>query len=295
MTFAPRPIPHRRTAPAFHPLPSRSPLRALLAASALALFSTIACAQGGALAGPKVLEPGEKPRPTLVERGIDGKVKLPDTTPEEAAAELLDLTKEQRKAVDAVIAQRSKKMEDFVMENLDLLTKFGQAEGSGDKKDQIKLLLEAAGKLEWVWQKGPFEKQVRAALPVDKQGDFDRLLTEFWGAVVADRRAVVKEDGTKPNKIEVMVGAKLESVGKEIERAAQRAFGSGELIYRKAMEGIELGPDQAEKIRVLWDDYWQRTKGEGSESQNVAMVFKILPLLTKEQQARFIKNLKALG
>ncbi len=256
---------------------------------------TPAATDGGALAGPTVLEGKEKPRATLVSRGIDGKVKLPDTTPEEAAADLIDLTKDERKAVVAVIAQRSKKMEDFVMENLDLLTKFGQAEGSGDKADQIRLLLEAAGKLEWVWQKGPFEKQVRSAIPVAKQGEFDRLLTEFWGAVVADRRAVVKEDGTKPNKVEVMIGAKLESVGKEIERAAQRAFGSGELIYRKAMEGIELSPDQAEKIRPLWDDYWERTKGEGGEPQNVAMVFKILPLLDKEQQARFIKNLKALG
>lgn len=252
-------------------------------------------ADGGALAGPTVLEGSEKPRATLVSRGIDGKVKVPETTPEEAAADLIDLTKEQRKAVVAVIAQRSKKMEDFVMENLDLLTKFGQAEVTGDKRDQIKLLLEAAGKLEWVWQKGPFEKQVRAALPVAKQGEFDRILAEFWAAIVADRRAVVKEDGTKPNKIEVILGAKLESVGKEIERAAQRAFGSGELIYRKAMEGIELNPDQAEKIRLLWDDYWERTKGEGGEPQNVAMVFKILPLLTKEQQARFIKNVKALG
>jgi hypothetical protein len=247
---------------------------------------------GGPLAGPAVVEGNEKPRATLVERGIDGRVKMLESTPEEAAVEKLDLSDEERKAVNAVFARRAAKLDAFVMDNIDLLTKFGQAEGTGDKGDQIKLLLEAAGKLEWMWKNGPLEKQVRAALPIERRGEFDRLLTEFWAAIVADRKSITKEDGTKPNKVEVTLGVKLENVGKEIERAAERTFGSGELIYRKAMEGIELEPEQSEKIRPIWSDFWERTKGEATEPQNVALVFKILPILTEPQRARFIKNLK---
>src|SRR5262245_23289957 len=151
------------------------------------------------LAGPKVAAPRAPDRPSLLERGVDGLVKPADPTAEQAAAALLTLDDSTKEAVDAAFGRRAKALDDFVLGNLDLLVKFGAAEGGGNKKDQLLLAYEVYRKLEHLWKDGPLEKQVKALLPEGQAAEYDRLLREYWKAYVADRRKIVKPDGQHPN------------------------------------------------------------------------------------------------
>ena len=186
-------------------------------------------------------------------------------------------------------------LDTFVAENLDLLGQFEPAEAAGDKWAQLALAYKAYLKLEALRTAGPLEDQVRAAIPEDQRPGFDALLKEYWAALVKEKRRTKKPDGKLPSRIEVMAGAKLESLGKEVERSFKRISDSGELIFQYLMKGISLRPDQATKLRELAHDYAQQTRMEATDKQNGAFFMLILPILDEEQRKQFVKNVKGIG
>ncbi len=253
------------------------------------------------LAGPRIERPAATSRVTLVERDFDGAVKLPEIPPEEVAMDLLDLdgaeaTEAQRAALAAarkVLEERAKFIDDFVVNNIPLLTMFGNAENTGDKLDQVMLALEALRKFSPLMEKGPLRVRLAAVLPEVDRAKFEGLLDEFWLAVEKDRARKPKADGSRPNRLEILIGAKLESFGREGERAFARVQYSGALLYSYATKGLTLTPQQKRQLRELSETH--AAKGDDvTEEDNRKLFVRALGVLRVEQRPRFIKNLRGL-
>ncbi|MCE7973109.1 MAG: hypothetical protein DYG92_02105 [Leptolyngbya sp. PLA1] len=253
------------------------------------------------LGGPKVRE--EPARPTIITRNFDGSVKPPEGTAEEAVLDLLGLGSmgaspedhEAAERVRVILAKRGKVLEDFVFDNVALLTKLDTAGNTGDKADQLALLAEAFRKLAPLREGGPLSSQIRAALPRGKAEQFDAILREYWEAVIADRMSRAKPEGGFPSRLEAIAAARLESLGREIERSFYRLLMSGEFIYRVATRGLTLTPEQSRRLRAVIEEHYRVTGGNDDEAANRRLFAKSIAVLDDDQKPRFIRNLRELG
>lgn len=242
------------------------------------------------LAGPRV----ESRRPTsIVQRDFDGHVKVPEPSPEVAALALLDLDEATRARVDEVLGRRQRILTAFVRDNLLLLQQLDTAGKAGDKAGALALGFKAVQELRPLTEHGTLQEQIAGVLAGDQAREFDRALRDFWRELVADRVRTPRPDGKRPGRIEVLAQAKLESLGKEIERSLQAMITSGDLLYAIFLKGITLSPEQDEKVRGIFALYYEQTKGDANDKQNGQLFMSVLTCLNPDQQRVFIQNTKA--
>jgi hypothetical protein len=246
------------------------------------------------LSGPRVAEQ-HAARPSIVEQSFNGEVVAAEPTPEEAAARLLDLTPDERAAVEAVFAKRAAGIDGVIEKNLTLLLLLGTAGQSGNPRETIPLLVELARVLRPVLEVGQMEEQVAAALPASQQVQFRAILADYWRAYVRDRRRHAKPDGTFPGRWEIILGARLESLGREGERAFQRMMTSGDLVFALVFKDITLDADQSEYMRGLISTHMEKTKGDATNDENARLFFSIVPWLNQQQREQLIRNIAALS
>lgn len=231
------------------------------------------------LAGPRV---GAKvTRITLVEFGIDGKVRRPDATPEEAAVGLLALPPEVAARVTKVVGERARIIERFVTENIDLLTIAGQVFATGKPNEQIMLGVSAAEKLMPLWERGPIRDEIAAVLPTETRVKFEAILDEYWNAVLDEHRK-----GKKWGEFSwfgTMAEERLKIVGREIEKAFQRTEQSGGLVYAYVAKDLNLSPAQSRRIRALLSEFVEKG-GDGAPKEVKDRIFgSVFAMLTPEQ------------
>lgn len=258
----------------------------------LALLVSTACGQDeGALAGPKVVEQGEK---SLIRRDFDGRVRILETTAPEEALNLLQLSAPEREAVDALLSKRAKLLEDFVADNVFLLGQIDTADKAGAKGQAAWLLFGMMGKLRPVTGDGLLEDQIARVLEPATRERFLSLVREYNLAAIRDRCSVPNKEGKIPSRFEAAAGIRGESLAREIERAYKRLEASGEFAFRLIFTGVELTDTQKTKIRELLELHQRTTKGNASEKDNGMLFLAILPHLTQDQAARVIANVKGL-
>lgn len=249
---------------------------------------------GSPLAGPTVNVRAQG-GPSIVERDASGALKLPEPTPEEAAIRVIDLEPAARARVERVLTRRSLVLDEFVLDNLDLLTKFGQAEASGNKVDQFILLDEAGRRLGPLWKQGKLADRLREALPEARRGEFDRVLREFWSELVRDRQAKPNDQGQRRSAFEILIEARLQTLGQELQSAFGRAEKSGELVFRVLFKGIELTDDQRARARELIGAHVETFGDAAGEKENAALFFALQGMLTTDQKRLLVTNLKGLA
>jgi len=249
------------------------------------------------LAGPKVshteVTKGGKVL-TIVEKGFDQQVTPALPTPEEAALGLLTLSTVEQAKVSEILGTRAAILDGFVSRNTDLLTKLGVSFGTNDKTDQVNLLLEATAELRPLINEGPLQDALRECLHEDNAAKFDGFLKEYWQAFAATKVLIKKEDGKYPSKFEVVSGAKIESLGKEIERSFQRMLTTGVLAQRLLLAGITLDAQQSVKVTELFERHAREGGDAPTDAQNAQLVFTVLPLLREEQRTVFMGNIREL-
>ena len=260
-----------------------------------ACAGAVAQVEDGPLAGPTVTE-GRDAAATLVQSDFDGRVRVVDGSPEEAALRLLGLGADELAMAEGILAERARLVDDFVAENILLLGQMDTADKAGDKKTQGALVVKALQELRPVLEKGKLEDRVAEALPEGARERYRRLLKEYWSAVVEDRRRSPKPDGggKRLGRIEATAQVKLEAFGREIERSYQRIERSGELAFRLIFKGVELEPAKRAKVRELFAAHAAQTKGNATEKENGQLFLAVLPHLTPEEARAVMKNIKGL-
>ncbi len=230
------------------------------------------------LSGPKVVDrPDAADRPTLVAHDFDANVIRPEASPEEAALRLLSLDAMCKSEIDKLLRERMIIIDKFVATNLDLLTKFGNAEATGNKLDQAMLLAQAAQKLAPLWKRGPLASEIEKHLPPDAKPEYERLLTEYYTAVRDETR---RKTGEKKPLWAIRVDERLKALGREIERSFKRQLYNGEIIFQYITPRLQLRPDQEARVREVCAKFAEELNGNDA---------------TKAQQVRFILELgKAL-
>lgn len=253
------------------------------------------------LAGPKVAEAPKKAG--IVQRDFDGKVALPEGSPEEAAVRALGLdgdyaTPEQKAAwakVQEVLNRRHRILDEFVVEHLDLLVEAENVKGTGNKMDQWAIFQKAYQELAPLREGGTLQEQIGRVLPAADAKVFDGYLADFWKAVEADRGTMSNDDGTTPGKWGARAQTNLKLMGQEIKASYERVKDSGELLYRRLSEGLKLNAKQQAALRQAAAEFMKNMEAGGEKSENRKLFFAALRSLDEEQRPTFIRNAKRLA
>ena len=217
---------------------------------------------------------------------------------------MLTLSDIERGTTDRIIAARALKFDRFVERNLPLLTKFGVADATGDKKDMAGLLVRAALKLRGVLLDRPLRNQLFDSLGPENKAALRELLIEYDDAIelgptkdelnagaMADRKVAP----TGRARFGRLTAERIESVGREIKLAFDRAMYSGGLLYAYAMQGIDVSPADEAKLRQYCQEFAERTKDSPKEADNQKLFLQFCSVLTVEQQVQAIRKFQGRG
>lgn len=246
------------------------------------------------LRGPRVAEAEAKAHAagrTIVARDLDGSLRVLECRPEEAAAELLVLDDATRAKVRGVFERRAAAIDEITVNNLDLFNKLGTSAAAGRTLDQLSLGVELWRKTEPLRERGSLVKQVRAALPRDQGAVFARLVDEYWEAVADDGARRSKADGKKQSRLGARIEGELAAFGGEIERSFRRQLVSGDLLYQFAFAGVDLRPEQAERLHGQFSELWERTQGSPTQEDYLGLFMSAVSQLDNQQRAVFIANI----
>lgn len=250
------------------------------------LSASLATAQGNPdapLSGPKVVDRRDATgKPTLVAHDFDSNVIRPEATPEEAAVHLLTLDAASRDEVEKLLRERMVIVDKFVATNLDLLTKLGNADATGDKVDQIMLLTQAAQKLTPLWKRGPLNAEIEKHLPPNAKPEYERLLTEYYSAVRDETR---RNTGEKKPLWTIRIDERLKALGREIERSFKRQLYNGEIIFQYVTPKLNLRPEQEARVREVCAQFAQELNGnDATKAQQVRFVLELGKALDPDQR-----------
>ncbi len=281
----------------------------LLAAPALAQPSGAPAPETApVLAGPKVSPASSKP--TLVERGFDGKVKRLDIPPAEAAVKLVDLDDATRRRVDDILLERAIALDKIVRENLLTIVNLSNAFKAGNKADAQALLKELADKSEALRARGKLMEEFADVLPAAKLAEAKGLVQEYWQAVVQEVRdggdremdATAKETGDagkpdRPAAQDRAPGAILRAeglavIGREIKRSYERVVTAGVKELDEFIKRLDLAPEQEAQVRRLTQDYFQKTAGKPTQAQRTELFLQVYTLLNDDQRKELLKSVE---
>jgi hypothetical protein len=237
------------------------------------------------LAGPRIAE--RAARPTIVQRGVNGELKQPEGSLEEAAVAQLKLEGDPKAKVEAVFATRALALESFIEDNFDLMVRL-VGSGSAPGKEKLALAWEALQKFKPVTEPGPLDAQVRSALPENKAREFDRLMKEFYNAAVADDKATPKPKG----RIGIILEERFKSLGRELEAAYKRCERSGAVLYHYLFDSIGVTPEQEKHLRSLCATYAMGGLDDKDKKAQGVMFANVVQVLTPEQAAALGRKFK---
>lgn len=266
-------------------------MRWMLACAGVLVLAAPSLAQVEAapLAGPKIAKPAAAPR-SIVSVDLDGTVRRPPGSPEEAAARLLTLDVDTRARVDAVFAERGRELESFIENNLDLILRLMTAENAPGR-EKLALLGEALNKTEPLRRGGPLDRRVRALLPADQARVFDRLLKEYWDAIATEDKRLAKPKG----RLGAAIDEKFKSLGREAEAAYKRCERSGAILYHYLFDSIGVMPEQEKPLRALCAGYAMNGLDNKDKKAQAVMLAGLMQVLTPEQGAALARKFKGEG
>lgn len=230
---------------------------------------------------------------TLVETTFDGNVVRLPTSPEAAACAKLALSDEHRAACDAIFVRRARVLDEFVTNHLDILVKLNTASGSGDKRDALAQLLQAASALRGLNSDGSLQGQIRRALPREQRPSFDAMVNGYWDAIHQERlQAAARAGEPAPARLAILVEERLKNTGKEIENAFKRQLASGGILQAYISRDLNLSPEQELKVRELTESFSREAGESPTEAQKASYGLRLLSMLNSEQRQKLIKRLR---
>lgn len=294
-------------------------LRQALAVSAVMLASALA--RGAPVEPPERAEPREHMdlsgpaqrapavTATLIRRDFEGRLVRPSAPVEAEALKLLGLSDDALAPALAVISERARAFDRIVVEHLDLIVQAEATFTAGSGADKASMIQRAVHALDPVNRGGPLDQRVRRALPSAARAEFDRVLREYWDAVVRDVRAAVTpvadrmmapqtdvgrdgeaEPGAARSRFEIVLAEKSQELGQEIERAVQRQIQSGGLLASYLCKGMTLSDEQQARVRAACAEYMSRAGENGTPVEHLRLAATLLPILGEDQRQQLLAN-----
>lgn len=232
------------------------------------------------LAGPGV---ESKPAaPTLVRHTFDGDLIEVEEEPHLAAIRLLELTDEQRAALEKALNERLLTFDQALRANYGLI-----AELTGIQQKPMAERIALLGKVTQAFKpfidRGTMLDEMRDLLTSEQRTEVERLVVEYAEAKLADmRRELMNPDAPRP---QLLTRWRLESFGQMIRQSIERQVGLRREAFEQLLARLSLSPEQDSKVRAIVQDIAvKELEGKVSAADRTRVFMQVRALLTPEQQ-----------
>lgn len=243
-------------------------------------------AESDVLSGPKVGE--TQTERSLVRRNFQGRIQRLDSTPAEAAVELLSLDAATKSKVRAILDKRASTLDSIVLSNLELLLKF---QNTGDRRGKLALLREAKEVFKPLDSDGPLQTQIAAVLPKDQAERYNELIEGYWTTLVADAEQEARSGKDKATGAEIRAREVLLAFGTEIRRSYERQVASRVRELEEFLGKLGLPAEKEAKLRTMFAEFAERTKLKPTEQQRREFALRVLRELDREQQRKVLTDI----
>ncbi len=267
---------------------TRAPFLLVLIAATGAFAQSPTADERSLLAGPKTAAGAAAP--TLIERGMDGRLVRPEARPEVAALALITLTPEEREPVTQFLNARAAKVTELLKDHRDLLLKI-QAARQSDAREELMPLLRELRSFAVPLVEPPLVEQLAAKLPGEQAGQLRSIVSEYMHAVMAEEAAKAPDNADRraaagvqnapiPPRIEMilLVRELARTLGEVVKERKERTDA--------LIKPLDLTPEQDAKVRAIIRNAGEQANGSPSAEARREMWEKIMQELTPEQRVK---------
>lgn len=234
------------------------------------------------LSGPRLQEAAQER--TLVRFEFSGNLRRLDRTPEEAALNALNLPAGARDEVDEIVLTDQTALDECVRADIGILALLQNARQAGNKPEAAALVAQLADRLDGAV--GPMRSRDRLAraLPETERREFQRMIDEYWRAVVLDEMQQAANRKEKMTLAQARVRITLNAASNEIRRAFERRCSPRENILEQLVEALSPSAAQNEKVRKPIEAVAERTKSKPNSRDLFELSVRVVPALDASQR-----------
>lgn len=234
------------------------------------------------LSGPRLNDTAQDR--TLVRFEFNGNLRRLDRTPEEAALNALNLPSKTRDEVDEIVRADQTALDEYVRTDLDVLVLLQSARQAGNKPEAAALVAQLSDRTGA--PAGPIRLRDRLArvLPEAERREFQRMIDEYWRAVVLDEMQQAQIRKEKMSLQQARVRITLNSEANKIRRAFERRCSPREEILEQLIEALNLTAEQNEKVRKPIESVADRTKSKPNARDLYDLSVRVVPILDASQR-----------
>jgi hypothetical protein len=214
-----------------------------------------------------------------------------DTTPEQAALELLDLNPSVRERVDTILAERMAIFDQTVIESLDLISRFESAKALKNTQAMRETLGVFMGRLAPLVQRGPASMELARAMPREQAKRFQAFIKKYHKAVLADEKRLAQRERRKFHPIEVALKARGDELGQEIERSIKRSAAMADAGFDMLLQSLELDPEVEAMIRSRTLEFVQKVKFNPTKEQEDGFMAQLFLDLDRESRVKIMSGI----
>lgn len=285
---------------------NRTPTSLAIAAVLMAACPSLAMQQeedeAPLLSGPAVETEAEQA--TLVRRDFSGEFQRLERHPAEAA---LDLVRESHtieeaasQAIEAILAERRKALDELVIDRLDVLIKLANGGNDADRAEAMAVLRRAMAPIA---RKGQLGDRIRRHLPTDAATEHQRLEREYLEAAIEDRVELLQAEqagmGERGLRLRARAIEMLVGLGAEVKGAYERTIVQQGQRVDELIAMLTLSPEQEGKVRQIIQRYGEKTllnkEARDDDKSRLAVFLEVAAELTPEQRRTLLKHVRGEG
>lgn len=245
------------------------------------------------LSGPKV--PDRTGKPTLVERGSDGKVARLEEWPALAAVRKLKLDDKSKAAVAKLEAEQAAAVDKFMGGNLLEVAAVASAFQSGDLKEGLAGVRKLKQDHPVLEQRELLSQKIGALLPKEQEKELQLMVQEYWNALIQEETDAANAKGEKVSMGKVAGAEALRLLGKDIKASYERVIGQRVKEFDTLIKSLGLSAEQEGRVRKITDDAFAKAKGNPEKVNKSEVFWKIWGELDAKQRAQLVERVKQTG
>ena len=175
-------------------------------------------------------------------------------------------------------------LDECVRADIGILALLQNARQAGNKPEAAALVAQLADRLDGAV--GPMRSRDRLAraLPETERREFQRMIDEYWRAVVLDEMQQAANRKEKMTLAQARVRITLNAASNEIRRAFERRCSPRENILEQLVEALSPSAAQNEKVRKPIEAVAERTKSKPNSRDLFELSVRVVPALDASQR-----------
>lgn len=229
--------------------------------------------------------PDRTGKPTLVERGLGGKVTRLDEWPALAAARKLALDDKARAAVAKLEADQAAALDKMMTESLPEIATVANAFQSGDTADGLAGIRRLREKYPVLNERELLAQRIGAILGKEQGHELSIMVQEYWNALIQEASDAAKTRGEKSGAGKVAGAEALRLLGRDIKASYERVIGQQVRDLDAFIKSIGLTSEQESRVRRIIDDAFSKAGGNTSKVNKTEVFWGVWKELDARQRA----------